>query len=140
MAPYVREYAMTTLGEPICLNEYAAMIVSKTKRAHIVLNEDYSFWMGFLLKKHHINLDAGIDEFKLEEHTGRERLYYGFNIKCLRIYDYFKQARKRDRHVFQFPHHLKLSGADIMNFSEIIQQNKGSRKIDEFMLDLRDDK
>ena len=86
-----------------------------------MLNEDYSYWMGFLLKKHHINLNAGIDELRIEEHTGRERLYYGFNIKCLRICEYFKQACKRDRHVFQIPYHLKLAGADIFNFTEIVE-------------------
>ena len=30
VSPYVREYAMTINGEPICLNEYAAKIVGET--------------------------------------------------------------------------------------------------------------
>ena len=71
MNTYVREYALTTSGEPICLNEYAAQILSETTRTHIMLNEDYSYWMAFLVKKQHINLESGMDEMKNSKHTGR---------------------------------------------------------------------
>ena len=69
--PYVREYGITIQGEPICLNEYAAKIVSETTRTHVVLKEDYSFWESRALRKEHINLDSGIDELRINNYSGR---------------------------------------------------------------------
>ena len=139
--PYVREYAMTILGEPICLNEYAAQIVAQTTRTHVILTEDYNFWMGRVLKKEHINLESGIDELMASEYIGRDRLHYGFNVKSVSLYEYFKKARKRNRHVFQFPYHLKLAGAAIKNFTEVVEnRDGGSIDSEQITIDLRTEK
>ena len=141
MNPYVKEYAITTLGEPICLNEYAAAIVAETNDTHIILTEDYSFWMSCALKKKHLNLDSGIDELKANHYHGRERLHYAYNVKTISFHEYFKQARKRNRHVFQFPYHLKLAGSSIKNFAEVVQKTKGGTdNFDQITIDLRTDK
>ena len=120
--PYVKEYGITVLGELICLNEYASSIVAETTKTHVALIEDFAFWMSNALKVEHIDIDASIDEFQMAEYTDRERLHYCHSVKCISIYDYFKTARKKGRNVFQFPYHLKLAGASIKNFPEVVKQ------------------
>ena len=63
-----------------------------------------------------------IDEFQMAKYTGRERLHYCHSVKCISLHDYFKTARKKGRNVFQFPYHLKLAGASIKNFPEVVKQ------------------
>ena len=129
---HVPEYAITCNGEPICLSEYATDITQSTLSTVVMLNEDYSSYMGKLLTKDHINLESGLDEKILKSREGRDRLTYGFNVKNLKVHQYFKDSREvHDRHVFQFPHHLREAGADIFNFEGVSQGYK------EYVIDLR---
>ena len=98
--------------------------MAETTDAHVVLIEDFSFWMSNALKIGHIDYHAGIDEFQMDDYIGRERLHYYYNVKTRSLHDYFKTARKKDRNVFQFPYHLKLAGALIKNFPELVKQSK----------------
>ena len=98
---HVPEYAITCNGEPICLSEYANDITQSTKSTVVMLTEDYSSWMGSLLTRDHISLESGLDEKILPSRDGRDRLTYGFNVKNLKLHDYFKNSREvHDRHVF----------------------------------------
>ena len=77
---YVREYALTPQGDPICLSEYACLILNNNENTHLVLIEDYSSAMGPALKLSHINESATFDELKLDRREGRNRLIYIYNM------------------------------------------------------------
>ena len=98
--------------------------MAETTDTHVVLIEDFSFWMSNALKAEHLSKEAGIDEFRIDDYIGRERLHYCYNVKTRSLHDYFKTARKKGRNVFQFPYHLKLAGALIKNFPELVKQSK----------------
>ena len=102
--------------------EYLSQIVAETKDTHVTLISDRSFWMINAIKTEHIDIDASIDEFQMANYIGRERLHYCHSVKCISLHDYFKTARKKGRNVFQFPYHLKLAGASVKNFPEVVKQ------------------
>ena len=90
----MKEFALTVLGEPVNLSEYATHIVSKTKNVHVMLIEDFSSGMGPLLKEKHVKADSEFHELNLEDRSGRERLSYLFNVKVQCLHLYFTEARE----------------------------------------------
>ena len=86
---YQHDHQLTSKGEPICINEYAADIAS-VKTSHVMLIVDFQIELSMKLKKLHIREESGFHEMVLDERPGRQRLTYIFKHTIQELYDYFQ--------------------------------------------------
>ena len=68
---YFKWLELTSLGEPICINEYATRIAQVGKSIHVVQLNDFQSDMPYRLKQENINYYVQFYEMVLQERSGR---------------------------------------------------------------------
>ena len=92
---YYRQYSLTRLGQPICLNEYATQI-AEGPSTHVFLLEDTQADMIPQIDHHsQIQEHAQFDELKLETRPGRVRLTHVHTAHVDQLYHFFKGCREQ---------------------------------------------
>ena len=86
---HTQKYALTYLGEPIGITEYAARI-AQGQSTHVILLLDWDESKNAKIKQHHVDKNTPFHELVLPSRPGYNRLTAILECKIEGLYRYFK--------------------------------------------------
>ena len=130
---YQHDHQLSSKGEPICFNEYAAEIAAN-KSTHVIFISDYQEEVPLQLKTVNVNGESDFHELILQERAGRERLTYIYRAGIDKIYSFFKeQCRELKKQVFLLPQDLHAGSIEYKHWSTVQEPSQ-------LILDLRQER
>ena len=115
-------YALTHLGQPIALCEYATRLAGAGESVNVLLiydntsNENYGG-----IKEHHIDPSVkDFNELVLTSRPGHQRLTFAFNIETAAFEDYV-QMKISEKRIFNIPLDIEQFTKDLRKFDEVAE-------------------
>ena len=97
-SPFINNFVLTHLGEPICINEYVQKL-AECSNIHVLQFNELCVENANMLNKYHIDPNAEFIDFKLNKRDGRKRHHLFMQVR-LNAMKQFLEKEKRANAVF----------------------------------------